>query len=122
MQGDRAHRIVDGLSGNHDHASPGKITQAIKKPKKPTMIRIKPNTVIGMLCLCIRLAEPLALNFLIRGPKLIKIPKEKKPATACKRPTAPKSGTPNLVTNQPSACQPQAAAMTQAMSPEQWPE
>jgi hypothetical protein len=81
MHGGRAHRIVDGLSGNHNHALPSKITQAINKQKKPTMISIKPTTVICILCPCIRLVDPSALNFPIRGPRLTKIPKPKNQKT-----------------------------------------
>jgi hypothetical protein len=51
---------VDGLSANHDHASPGTMTQANKKPKKP--ISIKPVIVSGTAWECV--VDPSALNFL----------------------------------------------------------
>ena len=62
--------------------SPGRMIHAIKKPKKPTMISIKPVIVSGKLWPAILFAEPSALNFPIRGPRLTRTPKAKNPATA----------------------------------------
>ena len=65
-----------------DHGSPGKNTQAIRKPQKPAMISIIPTSVAGSEWPGIALAEPSGLNLPIRAPRLIRTPRVKKPAIA----------------------------------------
>ena len=83
--------IVLKVVVDHDHASPGTMTHAIRKPQKPTIMVIRPTMVIGMLWPGRSLAEPSRLYLPIRGPRLMRTPNAKKPATMCTTPDAPKS-------------------------------
>ena len=91
--------------------------QPPRKPKKPTMISIRPTTLIGMLWPTMALALPSALKRPIRAPRLITTARVKKPAIMCTQPAAPTSWKPHLTVSQPSGCQPQDAATSQRKPP-----
>ncbi|MCY1376441.1 hypothetical protein D9M69_639300 [compost metagenome] len=65
--------------------------QPPRKPKKPTMIIIRPTTLIGMLWPTMALALPSGLKRPMRAPRLITTARAKKPAIMCTTPAAPTS-------------------------------